>query len=682
VITTFSFNVFLFTFSVSLIFSCFSARASDIEVTAKGPAYRNLDSQNSVSSFGPSDLRDRTHLEQQIDQIPNLTTTGGVSRPRFFQIRGIGERSSYEGMPNSSVGILIDDIDYTGFGGVLSLYGLSSLEVYRGPQSSSAGPSALAGMIYATTIDPQAAGLELSAARSNFNSNSFSLQAGTQQKNHGLSLVAQKNTSDGIYKNTFLNKEDSSSLDEETLRLKYKFITNDLNVTAALHYFNFDNGYDVFNFENSRITRSDNPGQDRQYTNGLSFNVERFFKKMVLKTIVSGHKTNTLYSYDEDWGNNPEWNQLTGWNQDYDYRIEFSKKIKTFSLEQKIDYQVGQTQLQAGLYFRNYRENFTEVGFNGDTERKNINGVFSRKNGAFYTKLETSLGDSLTLFSGLRVEAFRSNYSDSLQNRYSPDEELFGAELGLKSTQTAKGDFYLKLARGYKAGGINTAANVPLIRKRFNSESLYSLELGHSYNKSSTFSTKTTLFLMLRQDVQVKTSFQDNPSDPSSFTFYTDNATNGQSMGLEHEGRFQISPSYSLTFHSSLLKTQFGDYTYGSRNLKGREFAHAPEYEIRVTPTWNITKAWSLMSTLYSQDSFLFGNSHDQKAKSYQSIDLALAYTTTTTRVRLSMTNALDERRETRGFFFGNRPPSFNDERFVQVAQPRRVQLQIELKMF
>ena len=40
--------------------------------------------------------------------VPNLNFAASDSRPRYFQIRGIGERSGYEGTPNSSVGFLID----------------------------------------------------------------------------------------------------------------------------------------------------------------------------------------------------------------------------------------------------------------------------------------------------------------------------------------------------------------------------------------------------------------------------------------------------------------------------------------------------------------------------------------------------------------------------------------------
>ena len=59
------------------------------------------------------------HFQQLSYLVPNLNYAASDSRARYFQIRGIGERSGYQGTPNSSVGFLIDDIDYSGQGGCL-----------------------------------------------------------------------------------------------------------------------------------------------------------------------------------------------------------------------------------------------------------------------------------------------------------------------------------------------------------------------------------------------------------------------------------------------------------------------------------------------------------------------------------------------------------------------------------
>ena len=94
------------------------------------------------------------HFEEIAYSVPNLNFAASDSRPRYFQIRGIGERSGYEGTPNSSVGFLIDDIDFSGQGGIASTYDIDQIEVYRGPQGSRMGANALAGMVYIKTKVP------------------------------------------------------------------------------------------------------------------------------------------------------------------------------------------------------------------------------------------------------------------------------------------------------------------------------------------------------------------------------------------------------------------------------------------------------------------------------------------------------------------------------------------------
>ena len=67
---------------------------------------------SSVTLFHSKELsiKSDNHFESLIGQISNLNYSGGTSRPRYFQIRGIGERSHYagEGPPNYSVGFLMD----------------------------------------------------------------------------------------------------------------------------------------------------------------------------------------------------------------------------------------------------------------------------------------------------------------------------------------------------------------------------------------------------------------------------------------------------------------------------------------------------------------------------------------------------------------------------------------------
>src|ERR1700677_5039388 len=94
------------------------------------------------------------HFEDVLSLIPDLNWAAGTSLPRFFQLRGIGEVEQYQGAPNPSVGFLIDDIDFSGVGMPATLFDTQQIEVLRGPQGTTYGADALAGLISVRTADP------------------------------------------------------------------------------------------------------------------------------------------------------------------------------------------------------------------------------------------------------------------------------------------------------------------------------------------------------------------------------------------------------------------------------------------------------------------------------------------------------------------------------------------------
>src|SRR5581483_567061 len=110
----------------------------------------------SVAVLDATTLREagQEHLQDVLALVPNLNWAGDTSRPRFFQLRGIGEVEQYQGAPNPSVGFLIDDIDFSGVGMPATLFDTRQVEVLRGPQGTTYGANALAGLISVRTADP------------------------------------------------------------------------------------------------------------------------------------------------------------------------------------------------------------------------------------------------------------------------------------------------------------------------------------------------------------------------------------------------------------------------------------------------------------------------------------------------------------------------------------------------
>ena len=145
-------------FLLPLIFSL-SVLSSDIEEIIVKGEYREKslgEEDSSIVVIQSEQIKSQAikHFQQLSYLVPNLNYAASDSRARYFQIRGIGERSGYQGTPNSSVGFLIDDIDYSGQGGIATLFDVDQVEVFRGPQGSRSGANALAGLIYIKTKDP------------------------------------------------------------------------------------------------------------------------------------------------------------------------------------------------------------------------------------------------------------------------------------------------------------------------------------------------------------------------------------------------------------------------------------------------------------------------------------------------------------------------------------------------
>ena len=129
----------------------------EIVVTAEFRPVTLQNQTSSVSVVSALDIQERAaqHLEEVLNLAPNVNYSSGSSRARFYQIRGIGERSQFQEPLNASVGFIIDDIDMSGLGSAGTLFDVDQVEVLRGPQGTLHGANALAGLINTRSAHPQ-----------------------------------------------------------------------------------------------------------------------------------------------------------------------------------------------------------------------------------------------------------------------------------------------------------------------------------------------------------------------------------------------------------------------------------------------------------------------------------------------------------------------------------------------
>src|SRR6056297_4031908 len=150
-------------FGSSLLCSLCAADSSsilpEIVVTAELRETSLLEQAASTSVTNADTIAARAaqHLEEILALAPNVNLSGGSSRARYYQIRGVGERSQFVEPLNPSVGLLINDIDFSGLGAAGMLFDAEQVEILRGPQGTLHGANALAGLINLRSAAPEEA---------------------------------------------------------------------------------------------------------------------------------------------------------------------------------------------------------------------------------------------------------------------------------------------------------------------------------------------------------------------------------------------------------------------------------------------------------------------------------------------------------------------------------------------
>ena len=211
-------------FSLFFIFFSIISLSQDIEeIIVKGDWREKnvLEEDSSIVILNNQIIESQPikHFEHISYLIPNLNFAASDSRARHFQISGIGERSGYERTPNSAVGFLIDDIDYSGQGGIATTFDVDQIEVHRGPQGSRIGSNALAGLIYIKTKEPTEVfeGTSEVALGAYGTRNAGIAFGGPTQFNQNITyrVALRSDYSDGFRKNLFSGKSNTSKKDED-----------------------------------------------------------------------------------------------------------------------------------------------------------------------------------------------------------------------------------------------------------------------------------------------------------------------------------------------------------------------------------------------------------------------------------------------------------------------------------
>jgi iron complex outermembrane recepter protein len=645
------------------------------------PASLSLITQHGI------DARNAQHLDQILALAPNIHYAGGSSRSRYYQIRGIGERSEFARPLNSSVGLIIDGVDFSGIGTVATLHDVEQVEIFRGPQGTRYGANGLAGVINVQTREPTPyfdAGVSARAA--DYGSRGLGgFVSGPAGEHLGYRLSAEHYSSDGSIRNDFLGRDDTDSADELTLRGRFSWEPRaDTALELSLGHVDIDNGFDAFSLDNSRRTLSDEPGHDRQRSNfgsaRLSVDVSDTFW---VEALASHSDTKVDYGYDEDWvftGFHP-----AGYTSFDNYHRDHRRSTAELrALSSEAGRLFGETtDWVAGVYWYDQAVDFVRdyTFFSQPFESR-----FDVRRYAVFGQTDSRLGSSTTLTLGLRMERHRADYEDNEGVVFNPTDNLYGARVAVDHMLSANTLVYGSVARGYKAGGFNIDGGLDDDLRHFDPEVLFNYELGLKASwRDDALQGRFSAFYMRRHDAQLSTSEQRVREDGTTeFLQYTGNTGRGSdNYGLEAELAWEPLAALSLSGAMGLLQADYGDFVNAQGlDLSGRRQAHAPAYQFHTAAEYRFEAGFFVRAEVEGRDGFYFSDAHDARSDAYQLVHLGLGWRNPHWSLQLWARNVLDKDYPIRGFFFGNDPRTgYTPATFVQLGEPRRVGVSASWRM-
>jgi iron complex outermembrane receptor protein len=691
----------------------------EIIVTATLRAVPATEVPASITVLDSQTLQDagRANFEDVLGLIPNLNWAGDTSLPRYFQLRGIGELQQYQGAPNPSVGFLIDDIDFSGLGTAGTLYDIDQVDVLRGPQATRYGANALGGLIYLRSAEPTDTlygRVDLDVGDYGTRSEGAVISGPIDSLDSGFRLAVQHYYTNGYYDNVYLNRDDTNRQDEYTYRAKWAFTPSDsLRVELTAMQVDIDNGYDAFTINNSRNTESDQPGVDSQHSTGVSARVHYLASDTVGFTAVATYARSIIkYSFDGDWGNPVLWAPVATVYQASEVQNR-DRTTKTIELRLGTEdthgfgWLVGfygnlLDETLSDLSLSDYRPLGTPVDPIDDQSDNVIDSGYRARNLALFGELDGDLTANLRWSLGLRGERWSAHYQGTTTGflgtntgyttapitqtaiesvtpaTLSPVNNLWGGHASLTYKLDSTQSIYTTVSRGYKAGGFNLSQGLLPNQLSFNPETDVNLEAGYKADMlDHRLKINADVFYLYRHDAQITTSFQSDPSNPNDFVFYTGNAASGHNYGLESDAAWRATDRVTLGANLGLLQTHFEDFVQqgaaGATLLSvSRELAEAPHWQAAVNATYRDPRGPFARVDVTGMGGFYFDlPPNETTSKPYGLLNAKIGWETARWSAYLSGRNLLDKRYPVRGFYFGDVPPNFSKQVYIQLGDPR-----------
>ncbi|KAF1071785.1 MAG: Pesticin receptor [Pseudomonas citronellolis] len=563
-------------------------------------------------------------VHEVLDDVPNVLYTDSVGAPI---IRGQDSQGPNNGanvfwggtVPRATINL---DGHYQNYNemyfGAASAWDVDSIEVYRGPQTTSQGANAIAGAIIVKTKDPSftpEGAYQAEIGSYNTRRSALAVSGPLTQELAGRLAV------DYSARDTYIDytnpsfKSHGTDQDFRSLNLRGKLLWMPEAIEGFSAKYTFAHG------DSNRPTQENAAAPYHKLDSSTT-------------TLPSWHQqTNThIVDLDYDLQNGIKLFNQTQYSLSNVHRVvgvansgDADIRQKNFSNESRIN--IGETQDtlsgMAGLYLA--RTDSDEMlyysGISDFDDTKRNLGLFG----------ETSyrLTDRWTLTTGLRYQQDhiqRSGTSPFATSGLDYDKTFsaFLPKVSLAFALTPQWTLGGMISRGYNPGGVS----LNLSSKRFeefDDERMWNYEL---FARASLLDDRLhlngNLFYMDMKDAQYNIPVVISSGVTQSYTI---NAEKAHAYGLELSADYRVLDSLTLKASAGTLRTRI-DSIDANSSYAHNEFARSPGYSISFGPSWDITDRLNLNAQVRHIDGYYsdVANTKAYAIDSYTVTDSRLSY--------------------------------------------------------
>jgi outer membrane receptor protein involved in Fe transport len=564
-------------------------------------------------------------VSEVIADTPNIvypdTVTAPIIRGQDSQGPNTGATAFFAGtVPRASISVDGHYLSYNEFiYGATSVWDLDSVEVFRGPQTTSQGANAIAGAIVVNTKDP-----------------TFTPEGAYQAE------IGSYGTKRG------------------SVALSGPLVSDELAARLAIDY----SGRDTFiDYINNNFKQA---GTDQEF---MEFNARAKFlwepseipglsTKLTLSHNTSNRPSQESATAPYDDLNStaptmPSWAQHTN-TAILDISYDFENGVKFFNKSQysatKAERRVGVVNSgDADIDAQNFSEELRATFGEQDDTWSGVVGVFynhtvadeylefsgistfddKKDNFGIYGETTYRLDEQWSVTGGVRFQrdTIQRYGVSSLASESADFDTTFSEFLPKASISYAVNDEWTVgalISRGYNPGGLS----LNLTSKKFedfDKETLWNYELFTRANLLDDRLMLTgNLFYMDMKNAQYNVAVEENGTTIGSYTI---NAEAAHAYGLEIGANYMVLDNLTIKTSAGLLKTEIEKMSTKT-SYEGNEFAKSPGYMLSFGASWDATDKLNLSGQVRHLDGYYsdIANTSDYIIKPYTIADVRASY--------------------------------------------------------